>query len=141
MSNTVLFVCEHGGAKSVLAATYFNHLATHHGLAMRALARGVSPDAEVPRAVVEGLARAGLAPCIITPVALAQEDLVNAGRVITFDQPQITTRVSQRERVIAWNDLPAVSADFDIARDAIVARVRILVDALYASRSAANDSA
>ena len=121
----VVFVCEHGAAKSVLAATYFNHFAERSGLSIRALARGTAPDAEIPPAVVEGLARAGLAPCTSAPTALAPEDLEAATHVVTFDQPQVATLAP--DRVLSWNDLPPVSADFGVARDAILAKVQALI--------------
>ena len=124
----VIFVCEHGAAKSVLAATYFNHLATRRGLSIRALARGTAPDSEILPTVADGLAREGLAPCTLTPVSLASEDLVNAEHVVTFDQPQVTRLVPNPASVIPWNDLPAVSADFNTARDAIFARVEAFVE-------------
>jgi len=123
----VLFVCEHGAAKSVLAATYFNHFAERSGLSMRAVARGTAPDAEIPPAVVQGLARAGLAPCTPAPIALAPADLEAATQVVTFDQPQVATLVPMPGRVLSWNDLPPVSADFGVARDAILAKVQALI--------------
>ena len=42
--NTVLFVCEHGAAKSVIAAAYFNQLASEKNLDVRAIERGTNPD-------------------------------------------------------------------------------------------------
>lgn len=123
----VVFVCEHGAAKSVLAATYFNQLAERSGLSVRAVARGTAPEAEVPRTVVEGLTHDGFAPCTLIPTALAAEDCVDASHVVTFDQPQVTSLVPDRARLITWNDLPPVSADYAIARDAVFARVRGLV--------------
>ena len=44
---TVLFVCEHGSAKSTVAAAHFDRLAAERGLAARAISRGTSPDAEL----------------------------------------------------------------------------------------------
>jgi protein-tyrosine-phosphatase len=133
----IVFVCEHGAAKSVLAATYFNQLAARSGrLSLHALARGVSPDSEIPPRVAQGLAREGLEPCISTPIALAAEDLVNASLVVTFDQPQVTALVPRPATVIPWNDLPPVSEDFDMARSAILARVQALVTELDTPESA-----
>ena len=43
----VVFVCEHGAAKSVVAAQYFNKLAGERGLAVRAVARGAEPQADL----------------------------------------------------------------------------------------------
>ena len=45
-SPTVIFVCEHGAAKSVIATAYFNKLAAERGLKARATYRGVNPQAE-----------------------------------------------------------------------------------------------
>jgi hypothetical protein len=38
----IVFVCEHGAAKSVIAATLFNKLAAEHGLRERAIYRGAT---------------------------------------------------------------------------------------------------
>jgi len=43
-TRTVVFVCQHGAAKSVLAATLLERLAAEQGLPLRALARGTEPS-------------------------------------------------------------------------------------------------
>ena len=43
----VIFVCEHGAAKSILSAAIFNKLARERGLNLRAIARGTNPDPEI----------------------------------------------------------------------------------------------
>ena len=40
----VVFVCEHGNVKSLMAASCFNQLAEQRGLPFRAVSRGVAPD-------------------------------------------------------------------------------------------------
>ena len=124
----VVFVCEHGAAKSVLAATYFNHLAQQRGLSIRALARGTSPDLEIPHPVVAGLAREGFAPCTPAPTRLDVNDLANAWKVVTFDQPQVAALVPASSAVVAWNELPPVSDDFDSAREVIFSKVEALIE-------------
>jgi len=128
----VVFVCEHGAAKSVLAASYFNHLAVQRGLPLRALARGTAPDAEIPRGVLEGLAREGLAPCTSNPQALGPADLVGALKVVSFDQPQVAALVREPDSAISWDQLPPVSDDFNLARAAIFERVERLLSDLEA---------
>jgi len=54
-SQTVLFVCEHGGAKSVIAAAHFNKIAKERGLPYRAVTLGTAPDADIPAGVRKGL--------------------------------------------------------------------------------------
>lgn len=44
----IVFVCEHGSAKSVIAASEFERMAKKEGLAVNILARGTNPDAEIP---------------------------------------------------------------------------------------------
>ena len=39
-NSIVIFVCEHGAAKSILAAAYFNKLARESNLRLTAMARG-----------------------------------------------------------------------------------------------------
>jgi len=52
---TVVFVCEHGAAKSVIAAAYFNKMAAERGLRARATYRGVNPQAELSADALNGL--------------------------------------------------------------------------------------
>ncbi len=40
----IVFVCEHGSAKSVIAAAYFNKLVKEKNLPYEAVARGTDPD-------------------------------------------------------------------------------------------------
>src|SRR5215470_8754032 len=54
----IIFVCEHGAAKSILSAAIFNKLAVERSLNLRAIARGTNPDPEISPKVAAGL-RAG----------------------------------------------------------------------------------
>src|SRR5260370_21135331 len=47
----VVFVCEHGSAKSVIAAAHFERLAREEGLLFEVVARGTTPDSEIPAGV------------------------------------------------------------------------------------------
>lgn len=53
---TVLFVCEHGAVKSVVAAAHFNRLAAERAFPFRAVSRGTAPDSTVPARIGDGLA-------------------------------------------------------------------------------------
>lgn len=57
---TVTFVCEHGVAKSVIAAAHFNRLAAAANLNYRAVARGVAVEPDLQAATVAGLQKDGL---------------------------------------------------------------------------------
>ena len=46
-NSKIVFVCEHGAAKSVIAVAYFNKLASEAKLEFHAIARGTNPDPEL----------------------------------------------------------------------------------------------
>lgn len=135
-SQTVVFVCEHGTVKSVVALAYFRQLAHQRHLNIRAISRGTAPDSGVPARVREGLRRDGLALGPFTPAQFTLSDLASAIAVISFDQPTVADIVGGRVPTAQWNGLPAVSEDYGIARDSIRHRVARLVDSLDHARRA-----
>jgi protein-tyrosine-phosphatase len=123
----VLFVCEHGSAKSVVAATHFNRLAVERGLAHRAVSRGTAPDAELAPPAVAGLRGDGLQPDGSVPRKLEQADLDGAVRVVAFgDLPAELTPSSVVER---W-EVPPVSDEYTVSRDAMLAHIERLLGSL-----------
>lgn len=123
--NTIIFVCEHGAAKSVIAAVYFNKLASEKNLAIRAIARGTNPDAELSPKAVAGLHADGLTPTESLPQQLSPADIELAQRVVTFcelpEEYRSTVVVEQ------WDGVPPVSDDYEKARNAIVERIHRLI--------------
>src|SRR5690348_7588469 len=65
---TVLFMCPHGAAKSVLASAYFQRAAKERGLNVRVESAGTEPDPAVSAAVAAHLTKHGYAIPIATPV-------------------------------------------------------------------------
>src|SRR5258705_11947677 len=59
-SRSVLFVCLHGAAKSVLAAADFERLAAERGLAITADSAGTEPDPEIAPGVAAALQADGV---------------------------------------------------------------------------------
>src|SRR5437870_6278032 len=57
---SVVFVCEHGAAKSVIATAYFNKLAAERGLPYRAIFRGTLPQTALSERTVEALRADGV---------------------------------------------------------------------------------
>ena len=53
----IIFVCEHGAGKSVVAASYFNKLAKDRNLDYVAECRGTNPDSIVSLKTQEGLTK------------------------------------------------------------------------------------
>jgi protein-tyrosine-phosphatase len=118
---TIIFVCEHGAAKSVIAAAHFNRLASQMGLDMRSVARGTYPDEELSPQTLKGLAEEGLTPTELVPQKLTVAELRSAQRVITFcDLPAEYPQQMPSER---WEDVPPVSESYKTARDAIVEHI------------------
>src|SRR5215813_6591047 len=76
----VVFVCEHGAAKSVVAAAHFNKLARERGLNLRAIARGTNPDKEIAPKAALGLQTDGLTSSESAPKRISKADLTNARR-------------------------------------------------------------
>lgn len=129
----VVFVCEHGVAKSVVAATHFNRLAAARGLPLRAISRGTAPDARVPALVSDGLRADGavLDPAFV-PSRVAAADTEGAVRVVTFDL-QLPADV-QAAAVTNWTGVPNFSDGYAQARADIVRRVEALLEELAAAR-------
>jgi arsenate reductase len=125
----VLFVCEHGNAKSLMAASYFNQLAQAKGLPLRAVSRGLAPDSEtVPEFVKTPLTAEGFDVSTFRPQRLTADDIAAADRVIAISATLPTgTPATKSEQ---WNDVPAASTDYVRSRDSIKAHVQDLLERL-----------
>ena len=128
----VVFVCEHGSAKSVIAAAHFNKLASDRNLNVRAVSRGTNPDQEIAPKAAQGLQADGLAVGREKPMRLSRADVSKGIRVVAFCELPDTYR--KGVRLEQWSDMPAVSEDYNKARDAIVERVRRLLDELRSAK-------
>jgi arsenate reductase len=131
---TVLFVCEHGAAKSVIAAAHFNQIAKQRGLPYRAVARGTAPDPAIPGGVRQGLAQAGLELSVEKPLMVGQADVDGATRIVTFEIALPPAVASSSKPPTDWKAVPAVSADFGVASAEIRRRVEALIDELAAKK-------
>jgi len=118
----IIFVCEHGAAKSIVAAAYFNKLASDLGLDLRAIARGTNPDDELSPQAIKGLSKDGLTPTESAPQKLTQADMQSGQRVVTFCELPI--EFQQQAIVERWDDVPLVSENYEKARDAIIEHIR-----------------
>jgi hypothetical protein len=125
----VVFVCEHGSVKSLIATSYFNQRAQQRGLPFRAVARGTAPEPAVPAQVRDGLRASGFDVSGYVPQLLRPSDVDGASLVISFDQ-QIEAAVGGRAQYVKWDNLPAVLAHYAQGRDEIVKRVDALIGQL-----------
>src|SRR5687767_14100965 len=80
---TVLFVCEHGAAKSVIAAAYFDKFARQRGLKYQAVSRGTTPDPTISPVTKKGLEEDGVETAVVTPTLVTQNEMDEASQIIT----------------------------------------------------------
>ena len=125
---TVVFVCEHGAAKSVIATTYFNKIAAERGLRARALYRGVNPQAELSAGALNGLRDDGLQVPDQKPSPITQAD-VDRASVIFAIGCRLPTNATASGKADSWDDVPE-DKGYAATRDAIKKHVERLVDDL-----------
>jgi arsenate reductase (thioredoxin) len=122
-SNPILvFVCEHGAAKSVVAAAHFNRLVSEMGLDLRAVARGTNPDHELSPQTIKGLSEDGLTPTESIPQKLTEADIRSARQIVAFCE--VPEEYYGRAVIEYWDDIPPVSENYEKARDVIIERIR-----------------
>jgi len=129
-NQTILFVCEHGSAKSVIAAAHFNRLAKQRKLPYRAIARGINPDPEIPQQVRVSLANDGLDVAAWKPQLVAEKDVREAARVVTFACKLPFPEKITAGKLVDWHDVPSTSEDYERARTVIVDKIEALIKTL-----------
>jgi arsenate reductase (thioredoxin) len=129
--SNVIFICEHGAAKSIIASEYFNKLATERGLTARAAARGADPQADLSVATVRGLKADGLSSDLDAPRPLTASELRSSAQAIAFDCERPAMK-ALKGMDACWNDVPTVSDDYERARDAIRAHVAAMIQEMIA---------
>ena len=130
-ARTILFLCPHNAAKSVLAAADFDRLARERGLDYQAASAGTSPDAAPSPAVVAMLREEGIDVAGHRPRRVTTEDLTSAHRVISLgcDPDDLQEGNALMDR---WDDVPPPSQDLGASRAAIKRHLDLLVNELAA---------
>ena len=126
---TILFICEHGAARSTIATAYFNKLAQQQGLKYHAIFRGINPDSALGPAAQQGLIKDSFDVHDWKPVAVTKQDFENAYQVITLDCV-LPEKYSTGKPITQWKGIPPISDNYNIARDSIVKKVQALVTEL-----------
>ena len=127
-SPTVVFVCEHGAAKSVIATAYFNKIAAERGLPFRATFRGTSPQENLSLRTVEGLKADGVAAPSGKPAAITDADVANATHIFAIGCT-LPDNAHRSGKAADWSDVPD-DGGYAPMRDAIVRHVKLLLDQL-----------
>lgn len=124
----ILFVCEHGAARSAIAAAYFNKMAKERGLNYEAQFKGTDPQDSLTTGTRLGLAQDGFDVSKFKPALVTGLDVSNADRVITFDC-QLPSGAHPKD-VAQWDGIPPISKDYEAARDQIVSKINELLKQL-----------
>jgi arsenate reductase (thioredoxin) len=127
-SPTVIFVCEHGAAKSVIATAYFNRLAAERGLPFRATFRGTTPQDALSQTAVEGLKADGMSVPSGKPSAISDADVVHATHVFAIGCV-LPPKARESGKASNWSDVPD-DKGYGPMRNAIVRHVEQLLDEL-----------
>lgn len=134
MSQTILFLCPHGAAKSVLAAAYCQQLADQHHLDMQATSAGTEPDAAVSPAVVELLLAEGIDVADHVPRRVTRQELETAFRVISLGC-DLGDLLLPGTSVEQWDDVPSPSQNLTATRELILTHVEWLIGGITRAES------
>ena len=127
--HTILFVREHGSAKSIIAAAHSNDLAARTGSPYRAIARGLHPDREIPSYVKSGLRAERLDVRGWQPKQFIQKEALTADRVITLGCALPLSKAFAADKVRDW-DIPAPIENYQNASRSIVESIALLLKEL-----------
>jgi protein-tyrosine-phosphatase len=128
----VVFVCEHGAAKSVIATAYFNKLARERGLPYRATFRGTDPQAELSVSALKGLREDGIEIPAGKPTAISTADVEKATHLFAIGCT-LPAAATSSGKAGDWSDVPD-GQGYAAMRDAIVRHVTALLDDLQKAR-------
>lgn len=123
---TIVFVCEHGSAKSIIAAAEFERMAREKGLDLNILARGTNPDSEIPKFIRDRLKADGHDVGAAKPTKVSEKDLKGATKIVSFG-PDLSPWLTDGATVADWSATPSVSEDYQAAREYIRKQLEILV--------------
>ena len=124
----MVFVCEHGAAKSVIATAYFNKLAAERGLAVRATFRGTTPQDDLSVRAIEGLRADGVPIPSGKPAAITDKDVAGATHIFAIGCT-LPDNARRSGKAADWSDVPD-DQGYAPMRDAIVRHVKQLLDDL-----------
>jgi arsenate reductase len=132
----VVFVCEHGNVKSLMAASYFNQLASQRGLPWRAVARGSAPDSTtVPTPIAAALRADGIDVGDFHPAKIDAADTADAARIVAIGTDLPAGVRTDEQRIERWNDVPPAGTSYEAARSSLKAHITELLEQLRVSEA------
>jgi arsenate reductase (thioredoxin) len=127
---SVVFVCEHGNVKSLIAMQWFNRLAAERQLSVRAVSRGLTPENPVPPPIRAQLKDDGFDVSAFEARALTPGDVQGAPRLVMIGADAPAWVRDSGTRVEVWSDIPPASEDYGASRDALKERIAALLSAI-----------
>jgi arsenate reductase (thioredoxin) len=124
----VIFVCEHGAGKSVIAASYFNKIAKERNLNWEAVCRPTTPDSTFSPAARNGLTADQVPVAGDKPTKLSAADTVNAEHIILFTA--LPKNFNTDLKTQDWSKVQNVNADYALRRDALIKQLNTFIDSL-----------
>ena len=130
-TKNIIFVCEHGNVKSLMAASYFNQLAKSNNLPYHALSRATVPDSKtVPPSISKGLSAEGIDVSSFEPTGISSSDITSAQLIITIGVSLPENLQGNTVPVEKWNDIPPASVDFNASSNSIKLHLQTLINQL-----------
>jgi arsenate reductase (thioredoxin) len=129
----VVFVCDHGSVKSLVASLFFDRMAAERGVVFRSVSRGVAPDPAVPPKIAAALHAEGFDVSGYKPAKLTELDLKNASHVIAIGVDRSRPGALQDPDIVSWDDVPPASVDFAASKAALQQHIDELLDQLAAT--------
>ncbi len=81
---TILLLCPHNAAKSIMAEAYYNHRVQQEGLPFLADSAGTEPSEQIWLTVIELLQREGIPLTSQIPRQVTRDDLLDAFQMISM---------------------------------------------------------
>jgi protein-tyrosine-phosphatase len=122
----IIFVCEHGGARSTIASVYFNKLANTIHLPYQSIFRGLTPATTITKETKKGLMADGFETESLSPIALSPKDISPNTLLISLD----CDAPSSFQPFHTWKGIPAISEDYNVSRNTIVNLLKDLINEL-----------
>lgn len=124
---TVLFMCPHGAAKSVLAAAYFRKMTAERGVDWHIEFAGTEPDEDLSANVVALLRAEGLAVPDERPHRVTAEELARADWIVSMGCDLSGLEVGETA-VLQWDDVTPPSEGVVAAKAMIVEHLKVFLD-------------
>jgi len=126
---TILFMCPHNAAKSVMAAAYCQQMTAAQQPGWHILTAGTEPDDESAAAVVALLRSEGLAVTAQKPHRVTEAELAAADWIVSMGC-DLTGLVPPDTAVVHWDDIPPPSQDLLGAKQTIINHLVEFLDQL-----------